>query len=134
MSALADELHALTTLDRAQLVERWTAAFGCQAPRSCQAALLRGALSWHLQRQASAEWARAGGAARLLRALRVPPASRSLAPGTRLLREWRGRTHAVTVDERGFEYDGKRYRSLTAIARRITGSPWSGPLFFGLRG
>ena len=57
----------------------------------------------------------------------------ALAPGTRLLREWQGRTHHVTVLVSGFEYDGQAYRSLTAIARAITGSAWSGPLFFGLR-
>jgi hypothetical protein len=56
-----------------------------------------------------------------------------LKPGTRLLREWGGRTHSVIVLDGGFEYDGSRYRSLTEIARRITGAHWSGPRFFGLR-
>ena len=56
-----------------------------------------------------------------------------LAPGTRLLREWQGQTHHVTVLDHGFEYAGKTYRSLTAITRLITGTPWSGPQFFGLR-
>ena len=60
-------------------------------------------------------------------------ASASLSPGTRLLREWQGQTHHVTVLPSGFEYDGKVFRSLTAIARLITGTAWSGPLFFGLR-
>jgi len=56
-----------------------------------------------------------------------------LKAGTRLLREWGGRTHTVIVLDDGFEYDGERYRSLTEIARRITGAHWSGPRFFGLR-
>lgn len=56
-----------------------------------------------------------------------------LTPGTRLLREWNGRMHAVDVIEKGFLFDGKRYRSLTSIADRITGSHMSGPVFFGLR-
>jgi len=56
-----------------------------------------------------------------------------LKPGTRLLREWQGRTHTVIVLDDGIEYDGERYRSLTQIARRITGAHWSGPRFFGLR-
>ena len=56
-----------------------------------------------------------------------------LKTGTRLLREWQGRTHTVIVLDVGFEYDGQRYRSLTQIARRITGAHWSGPRFFGLR-
>jgi Protein of unknown function (DUF2924) len=56
-----------------------------------------------------------------------------LKPGTRLLREWGGKTHIVVVLDDGFEYEGGRYRSLTEIARRITGAHWSGPRFFGLR-
>src|SRR5215831_9540261 len=52
--------------------------------------------------------------------------------GTRLVRQWRGRTHAVLVREDGYEYEGERYRSLTVIAERITGAHWSGPRFFGL--
>ena len=56
----------------------------------------------------------------------------ALAPGSRLIREWRGRTHTVEVLDRGFRCDGKQYRSLSAIARAITGARWSGPRFFGL--
>ena len=52
--------------------------------------------------------------------------------GTRLVRQWRGRTLAVLVREDGFEYEGQHYRSLTVIAERITGAHWSGPRFFGL--
>jgi hypothetical protein len=54
-------------------------------------------------------------------------------PGTRLLREWGGRTHTVIVLDDGFDYDGGRYQSLSQIALRITGAHWSGPRFFGLR-
>ena len=56
----------------------------------------------------------------------------NLKPGARLVREWRGRTHTVTVAEDGFEYAGTRYPSLTKIAKKITGAHWSGPRFFGL--
>ena len=56
----------------------------------------------------------------------------SLKPGARLVREWHGRTHTVTVTEDGFEYDGTSYPSLTKIASKITGAGWSGPRFFGL--
>ncbi|MGV6872595.1 DUF2924 domain-containing protein [Pseudochelatococcus sp. B33] len=55
-----------------------------------------------------------------------------LRPGARLLREWNGRTHIVDVIENGFVHEAKIYRSLTAIARAITGTHWSGPRFFGL--
>ena len=54
-------------------------------------------------------------------------------PGTRLIRQWDGQTHQVTVAEEGFEYKGERYKSLSEIARLITGTRWSGPLFFGLK-
>jgi hypothetical protein len=56
-----------------------------------------------------------------------------LKPGTRLVREWHGRAHAVIVLEDGFEYQGRRYPSLSRIAALITGTRWSGPVFFGLK-
>ncbi len=62
-----------------------------------------------------------------------PSPSLSLKPGARLIREWRGRTHTVTVTEDGFEYGGASYASLTKIANKITGSHLSGPRFFGLQ-
>ena len=55
-----------------------------------------------------------------------------LKPGTKLVREWHRQVHTVNVLENGFEYQGETYRSLTGIARRITGSGWSGPRFFGI--
>ena len=56
-----------------------------------------------------------------------------LKPGTRLMREWQGRTYEVLALDDGFSWQGTRYRSLSAIARQITGTAWSGPLFFGLK-
>jgi Protein of unknown function (DUF2924) len=53
-------------------------------------------------------------------------------PGATLVRQWRGRTHTVLVRDEGFEYEGRRYRSLTVIAGQITGAHWSGPRFFGV--
>ena len=55
-----------------------------------------------------------------------------LKPGTTLVRQWRGHTHTVLVHNDGYEHEGQRYRSLTAIAERITEAHWSGPRFFGL--
>jgi hypothetical protein len=60
------------------------------------------------------------------------PAQPRIKPGARLVREWHGRTHAVVVTEEGFEFEGKLYRSLTGMAREVTGAAWSGPRFFGL--
>ena len=56
----------------------------------------------------------------------------TMKPGTKLVREWHGHAHMVSVLDDGFEYQGERYNSLTRIARRITGVHWSGPLFFGI--
>ena len=65
---------------------------------------------------------------------KVRPVKRSstLKPGGRLLREWNGATHVVDVTEGGFVWNGETYRSLSVIARTITGAHWSGPRFFGL--
>ena len=62
----------------------------------------------------------------------APDPGLSLKPGARLVREWHGRTHTVTVTEDGFEYAGTSYSSLTEVAKKITGAHWSGPRFFGL--
>ena len=53
--------------------------------------------------------------------------------GTRLIREWQGVEHTATVLDDGFEHQGRRYKSLSAVARAITGTRWNGPLFWGLR-
>lgn len=118
-------LNTLAALDRGALAERWSAVFGCPAPSNCQSTLLRGALSWHSQMTNQAK-AGSGGIKRIRKKLQHSASSApidSLAPGTRLLREWQGQTHHVTVLNYGFEYAGKTYRSLTAIARLITGTP-----------
>jgi Protein of unknown function (DUF2924) len=53
--------------------------------------------------------------------------------GTILVREWQGTTHHVTVGDEGFLWNGRTYRSLSGIARTITGTNWNGPRFFGMR-
>ena len=107
-------------------------------PQGLSRDLLIRALATQLQEQTH------GGASRVLRrrlqtlAGEFEKGSASFDPGvvpkigTTLAREWRGRTHLVLVREDGFEYEGRRYRSLTVIAERITGAHWSGPRFFGL--
>lgn len=126
------DLAALEAMSRDELAERWYLAFGCPAPRGSRSAFLRSALAWQQQ---MAQHLGSTDPRRLFRLLQrsASPAPRTLSTGTQLLREWQGRTHRVTVLPSGFEHEGIRYRSLSAIARRITGTPWSGPLFFGLR-
>ncbi len=67
-----------------------------------------------------------------MKSLRALSHTNKLTLGTRLVREWHGRSHVVDVVEQGFVYDGKTFKSLSAIARAITGARWSGPRFFGL--
>lgn len=133
---IQDKLDTLAALERRELSEQWTAVFGCPAPRNCQATLLRSALAWHCQISYLGK-SEATGTRRMLKNLQCSKESFTSSdihtPGTRLLREWQGQTHHVTVLAKGFEYSGKTYRSLTAITRQITGTPWSGPQFFGLR-
>jgi hypothetical protein len=131
MTDIASGLAELARLDRPALGQRWAAVFEVPAPRGCQAPLLRQALAWQLQVQALG---RTGPrrSRKAVRSLSVSPGS-VLSPGTRLMREWQGQTHHVTVVAGGFEYDGKVWRSLSAIARSITGTAWSGPVFFGVK-
>lgn len=133
---LAGALNVLETLDRSALVKRWAEVFSCPVPRSVQASFMVRALAWHCQMAAQAKEG-GNGVGRLHRKLRRSVATSavndSMAPGTRLLREWQGQTHHVTVLNSGFEYAGQTWRSLTAITRHITGMAWSGPQFFGLR-
>ena len=139
MIETASALAELAVLDRPALAKRWEAAFEVPAPRGCQATLLRHALAWHVQVQAlhKGQKGRKGGSGKSRSATEVlnkaSSGSVTLSPGTRLLREWQGQTHHVTVVESGFEYEGKVWRSLSGIARSITGTPWSGPVFFGLK-
>ena len=133
-----EALSRLPHLDLAELRELWCQLYKTEtAPRFSRELLVR-AVAYRIQEVAS------GGPRlelqRQLRQialelqqtgrLRIRP---QLKPGTRLMREWRGQSHEVLVLDAGFSWQGTRYRSLSAIARKITGTAWSGPLFFGLR-
>jgi hypothetical protein len=125
--SLQGALDALESMTRAQLLACWQECFGRSAPR-LHAPFLRRGIAWQLQLRAEG-WTPAK-VGKLLKSAgtRVP-----VAPGATLVREWQGRTYTVMVLAEGFAFDGKTYKSLTAIAREITGTPWSGPQFFGLR-
>jgi hypothetical protein len=113
----------------------WEQVIGASAP-NLSADLLRLGLAWQLQAKALGGLSRAA-----KRVIDAPPNNDAsampralLSAGTRLVRDWHGVSHTVTVLEDGFDYDGHKWRSLTAIARHITGAKWSGPRFFGLTG
>ena len=149
--AIAEQIEALRDLTVTELREKYLEIFG-EESRSKHKDFLRKRIAWRLQ--ANDE----GGLSK--RALRraeelandtdlrlLAPVARTVVrsfkplhdrrlpmPGTVLTREYRGRTIAVTVLDRGFEYQGTVQRSLTAIAKAVTGQHWNGPFFFGLTG
>jgi hypothetical protein len=131
-------LEALTALSPAELRSEWRRLYRSQPPRLSRDLLIR-AIAYRIQEL------RYGGLSKVTRRKLAglvnasqsegeiaPEAAQKIRTGARLVREWNGRTHTVTVTGEGFTYAGRSYRSLTAIAREITGAHWSGPRFFGL--
>lgn len=127
----------LAELPPEELRKEWVRRFGAPAP-SLSPELLRLGIGYKLQDQKLGGLSR--GTRTLLRQMAsragegasTKPLPRKLTPGTRLVRDWHGVGHTVIVAESGFEYDGKHWKTLTAVARAITGAHWNGPLFFGL--
>ena len=139
LQSLAAELDALPELPRKALQVRWRELYGIPCPPRMSQKLLRYAIAYRLQEQAlggldASTRRRLDRAAEALAQGRpLTPPGPAVKPGTRLLREWQGVVHEVIVLERGVEYRGKRWPSLSAVAREITGARWSGPRFFGLK-
>ena len=128
---ITEEVRALTRLDLEGLRAEWRRRIG-PPPALRSPELLRRMLGWEIQAAAFG-----GLDAETRRRLRRPPSTKTPAatptPGTRLAREWKGVTHEVEVRADGYLHAGHRYRSLSEVARAITGSRWNGPRFFGLR-
>ena len=134
-----DELAGLSALDRKELVEKWRSLYKTGPPVGSQNKFLLYAVAHRMQEKAL------GGlkpATRrfLEKAAQNNDASKqkllpaiSIKPGTRMLREWHGVTHEVIILESRVLCNGKYYRSLSEVARAITGARWSGPLFFGMK-
>ena len=136
---LYGELASLPELGPERLKERWRILYGTEPPPRISEDLLRRAIAYRLQERASAASSlphadcSSGLPTTHDRARHRPRRHRKLSAGTVLIREWHGASHQVTVLEDGVLFRGKRYRSLSEVARKITGSRWSGPLFFGLK-
>jgi len=139
MTALEQQLAELPGMSPAQLRAKWRECWRKPAP-DIGPDLLRRGIAWKLQSRVygelpshiKRELERA--ADRLRRGEELRSSSRpSLKPGTRLVRQWQGRVLRVLVLDDGYDYDGKRFSSLTQVATAITGTHWSGPNFFGLR-
>ncbi len=134
---IAAELARLEALTNFELRAEWRRLHHMQPPKSLSRDLLLRGITYKIQERAF------GGLSKsLLRKLtdgdasfvkHCRPAPRTVVkPGTRLVREWNGETHTVLVHADGVEWRGTRYRSLSVVAREITGAHWSGPRFFGL--
>jgi hypothetical protein len=137
-SAIEDEINRLRSLALEELRSEWRRLYASEPPQISHDLLVLG-LGYRLQEIDQGGLGKA--TRRKLQTIaknfrktgRVGPMpSLALKPGARLVREWRGRAHTVTVTEDGFEYAGTGYPSLTKIAKKITGAHWSGPRFFGL--
>ncbi len=134
------EFSDLERLNRTELIKAWFKAFNSRPPKRSSRSFLITNLAYRAQEQAYGEL-RPKTRKRLTTiaiALERDPTyslelSNGIKPGTRLIRRWKGDIHEVTVLEDGFDYCGHYYRSLSGIAREITGTRWSGPLFFGLK-
>jgi hypothetical protein len=138
--ALTAEIAGLSEASIKDLRERWKAMYGKALSQEIGRSFLIRAIAYLLQEKAFgglkpstqrllAEFASDGANGS---ALAASP-SRIVQPGAVLVREWRGISHQVSVLEKGFRFRGKHYRSLSEVAREITGTRWSGPLFFGLK-
>lgn len=132
---VCERIALLEGASRDELTAAWRKVYRSEPPKGASRRLLFGAVAHALQMQAhglsEAKFRR-----RLERTGKRPESVRTLRPtlmpGARLIREWNGSSHAVEVVENGYVWNGERYRSLSAIARAITGTRWSGPRFFGL--
>jgi hypothetical protein len=138
---MAGQIAQLGTFSRQQLPDMWQKLYQRAAPPGIRRELLIPFLAYRMQehaygglkssarselRRIARDLEKSSGSTRLI----LRPKIRA---GTRLLREWRGQTHEVIATKSGYEYRGVSYRSLSEIARKVTGTRWSGPAFFGLK-
>jgi Protein of unknown function (DUF2924) len=137
---LAAEIARLPDLGLPELRARWSDLYGRPTPRFFRRKFLVLGIAYQLQVEALGglssatkrklyQFAEAKRTRDESRAT-VPP---RIKPGTKLIRVWRDKTHTVTAREQGFEWDGAQYRSLSEVARAITGTQWNGLVFFGVK-
>jgi hypothetical protein len=139
-AGISDQIANLRTLARQQLLDLWQKLYRRAAPNGIRRELMVPFLAYRIQENAygGLKPAVRNELRRMARRLENPTAATEplLRPkikvGTRIIRQWRGETHEVAVTQSGYEYRGSSYRSLSEIARKITGTRWSGPAFFGL--
>ena len=128
---LNQAISDIERLDRDGCLDRWRDSFGRPPPKYLSPQFMKRVLIWDLQNKELGGLS-AGPERRLKRIAsgKTPPAKAK--PGSHLVREWNGRTYQVEVVDGGYMMDGRKWRSLSAIAGHITGARWSGPRFFGV--
>jgi Protein of unknown function (DUF2924) len=140
LETISRKLASLESSPIKVLKQQWLALYGSEPPHRVSRELLTRAVAYRIQEQARGGLkpstrrllARLGNDARSGQPLKIEPATAASA-GTVLVRDWHGTAHAVRVLDQGVLYRRKRYRSLTEVAKLITGAHWNGPRFFGLR-
>jgi len=137
--AVEIELIKLARLPIKDLRDMWKERLGSEPPEIRSREVMARLLAWRVQAEASGgldlpseRKLREIGDALKRTGIYEPKQRRDLSPGVVVTREWKGRVHRVAVTTGGFEYDGRRFKSLSDVARTITGTRWSGPRFFGL--
>ena len=138
------QLATLETMTMAQLHEKWRDLYGGEPPGYKRQFLIK-RLAYRIQElfygglseAAKAQLRRVGQddpVARVDRRVSDSPQGKAdILPGTRFVRIWKDRRYEVLAHENGFEYEGRMFRSLSAVAREITGTRWNGKIFFGLK-
>ncbi|WP_170478241.1 DUF2924 domain-containing protein [Ruegeria arenilitoris] len=131
-SDLAKVFCDIEHLDRPGCLDQWREVFGRPPPKYVSPQFMKRVLIWeHQNRELGGLSVRTERRLQNIALGKAPPTA--LKPGSHLVREWNGRTYQVEVVDGGFLMDGKMWRSLSAIAKHITGAHWSGPRFFGVQ-
>jgi hypothetical protein len=138
LSPTFELLERLPSLDRTDLLDLWKRSFGRPASPGLRRELMLPILAFRIQELAHGGLrpetkAKLQEMAPSLNLKTQNDARQRFKTGTRLVREWKGTVHEVTITADGFEHQGESYKSLSPIACRITGTHWSGPAFFGTR-
>jgi hypothetical protein len=138
--SITDQLSSLRSLHKEALAGLWRGLFETDPPPRMRKELMLQFVAYRVQEQefgllSNRSRHRIGQLARAIEdnSKSSLPRTRPIKPGTRLIRQWKDQVHIVNVEEHSYEYRSTRYDSLSEIARLITGTRWSGPLFFGLK-
>jgi hypothetical protein len=137
---ITDQLSSLRSLQKEALAGFWRQLFETDPPARMRKELMLQFMAYRMQEQEFGSLSERSRRRLCQLAGSIESSSNTsisqklaIKPGTRLIRQWKDQVHVVNAEEGNYEYRGARYESLSEIARLITGTRWSGPLFFGLK-